>query len=287
MLAQPLPAADRSNAVTLTMADSISADSLPPGYDAYAGYVDGAWPDFPAIAAKFPNSYLYSISATGEPADEYDVEIGDLSPASGVAHVQADLAAGKWRPGIYASVSTMASGVLPALAAAGVARQSSRLRSAHYGAGEHICGPATCNLVSIPMDATQWTDSAPGVGGALIDASILVADFFAGPPALMPPFSTINEEVRYMQLTITGEVYPLRFPVWPAFVFLFADFLGQTETSVPIRVALHRAAGGWDVRTVELSPAVPGVTLSMPATTYDAASFVREADGPNVAVSWR
>jgi hypothetical protein len=156
------------------MADSISADSLPPGYDAYAGYVDGAWPDFPAIAAKFPTAYLYSISATGQPADEYDVEIGDLSPASGVAHVQADLAAGKWRPGIYASVSTMASGVLPALAAAGVARESSRLRSAHYGAGEHICGPATCNLVSIAMDATQWTDSAPGVGGALIDASILV-----------------------------------------------------------------------------------------------------------------
>jgi hypothetical protein len=75
--------------------------------------------------------------------------------------------------------------------------------------------------------------------------------------------------------------------VWPAFVFLFADFLGQTETSVGIRVALHRGSGGWDVSTVELSPTVPGVTLPMPANTYDAASFVRVADGPNVAVSWR
>ena len=171
--------------MTLNMADSISAASLPAGYDSYAGYVDGAWPDFPAIAAKFPDAHLYSISATGQPANEYDVETGDLSAVSGVAHVKADLAAGKLRPGIYASASAMASQVLPALASAGVPRASVRLRSAHYGAGEHICGPATCKLVSVPMDGTQWTDSAPGVNGALIDASVLADDFFTLPEVKM------------------------------------------------------------------------------------------------------
>jgi hypothetical protein len=274
--------------MTLTMADDIYAATMPTGYDAYAGYTDGKWPSYAAIAALFPAAHLYSITALGGVADECDCETGDLTSPQAVAWAKERLAAGAYRPGIYASASTMATGILPGLAAAGVDRSSVRLRSAHYGAGEHICGPATCNLVPVPMDGTQWTSTAPGINGAQIDASLLADDFFTGPAApAVPPSSLIHEEDHHMQLTTTGEVIPLRFPVFPAYVFLFADFLDQTVTSVNVRVALHKGSGGWDVETKELTPGVPGVTLPLPGSTYDAASFRRDGDGPAVAVSWR
>ena len=87
-------------------------------------------------------------------ADGCDIENGDLSPQSGAAWIQRRLAAGAWRPIAYASASIMST-VLRELARLNVARASVRLLSAHYGAGAHICGPATCDLVYRPMDGTQ------------------------------------------------------------------------------------------------------------------------------------
>jgi hypothetical protein len=174
--------------MTLAMADSITAANLPPGYDAYCGYVDGEWPDYPAIVTRFPGAHTWSVTVLGSGADECDCETGDLTPAEAVSWARSRIGSGVQRPGIYANASTMATGVLPALSAAGVPTSSVRLRSAHYGAGEHICGPATCKLVPVSMDGTQWTDTAAGAGGTQIDASLLAADFFATPaPAITVP----------------------------------------------------------------------------------------------------
>src|SRR5262249_56233890 len=97
----------------------------------------------------------------------------------------------------YASVSNMTSsgGVLPQLTARGIARSQVRLLSAHYGAGEHICGPGTCGLMSVDADGTQWTDQARGNGGSVIDASVLRDDFFSGSPAPVPPSSNSQEHM--------------------------------------------------------------------------------------------
>ena len=168
--------------MTLTMADSITPANLPGGYDSYLGYVDGSWPTAPVLRSKFPGKPVVSLTVLGGDhlADGCDIEHGDLSPGqSGPAWLAWRVSAGQHRPIGYASISDMPT-VLAELARLKVARASVRLLSAHYGAGEHICGPSTCKYpgVTTPMDGTQWTDSAPGNGGTRIDASLLQGDFF-------------------------------------------------------------------------------------------------------------
>jgi hypothetical protein len=165
--------------MTLTMADSISPTNLPAGYDAYLGYVDGDWPTAKALRVKFPAAHILTVTVLGgnAVADGCDVETGDLSPASGAAWALGRLADDAERPVIYASTGVMAD-VLGELAARKIGRSEVRLLSAHYTGERHICGPATCKLVDVAMDGTQWSDSAPGVGGTKIDASLLAGNFF-------------------------------------------------------------------------------------------------------------
>ena len=54
-----------------------------------------------------------------------------------------------------------------------------RLWSAHYGLGEHICGPNSCKALSIEADGTQWTSSALG---RVLDQSELQSNFFTVSP---------------------------------------------------------------------------------------------------------
>ncbi len=65
--------------------------------------------------------------------------------------------------------------ILPVLSQAGIARAQTRLWTAHYGLGEHICGPGSCGALSIDADGTQWTSSARGL---VLDQSLLLEDFF-------------------------------------------------------------------------------------------------------------
>ena len=173
--------------MTLTMADSITPANLPGGYDSYLGYVDGMWPTATPVRLRFPGARVVSLTVLGGDhiADGCDIENGDLSPKSGAAWVQRRLAAGAVRPVVYASVSIMAA-VLGELALRNVGRASVRLLAAHYGAGAHICGPGSCNLIYRVMDGTQWTDSAPGAGSSHIDASLLQNDFFGITPPAHP-----------------------------------------------------------------------------------------------------
>lgn len=163
----------------LTMADSIRPSDLLPGYDAYLGYVDGMWPTYSQVKQMFPGKDILSLTVLGgnSSADGCDCETGDLTTVSAAAWAKQRLAAGAWRPVIYSSVSNMAS-VIAELSKLGVSPGDVRLLSAHYGAGQHICGPSTCKLVDREMDGTQWTDSASGAAHSLIDASLLQEDFF-------------------------------------------------------------------------------------------------------------
>ena len=192
------------------MPDSIYTVNLPAGYPAYLGYVDGIYPTMhgyissdgvhqPALPALFPAAYLIGLTVTGSTldADGIDVEPGNPSASAGVEWARRKLAAAPdSRPVIYAStLGTPGYGmhdVLAQMAAHIVPRAKVRLLSAHYGAGEHICGPHTCNLIAEPMDGTQYTDQHPGNNGTKIDMSVLLDSFFVAPAPPDPAEDTLK-----------------------------------------------------------------------------------------------
>jgi hypothetical protein len=186
--------ADLEDTMTLAMPDSITPGNLPAGYPAYLSYVDGNWPTAAAVRAGHPSAQDVRLTVRGgtTAADGCDIENGDLTPQSGAAWAAWYIAS--WpsrRPVLYASRDTMPD-VLAALPARKVTRAQVRILTAHYGAGEHICGPSTCKA-SFQADGTQWTDEFDGVGGTKIDMSVLADDFF-GTPA--PPSAWVFGAVR-------------------------------------------------------------------------------------------
>jgi len=185
--------------VTLAMPDSIYPANLPAGYPAYLGYVDGRWATCPVIKADHPAARHVCLTVTGNTlaADGIDVEPGNPSAWNGAQWAMRKLAhAPDSRPVIYASVQgTPGYGmhdVLRELTSLSIPRAKVRLLSAHYEAGEHICGPATCNLISEDMDGTQYTDQAPGSNGTLIDMSVVLDSFFAASPPPDPPEDNVK-----------------------------------------------------------------------------------------------
>ena len=140
--------------MTLSMADGAIA-LLPPGMDAYAGYVDdsGIGVTFPGIVVAFPDARYLSISVHGNPALCADVEHGAMTDWTGY-------------PVGYCSVAD----VMAQVAAHG---RPKRLWTAHYTETPHICGPGTCAFPGLmfDVDGTQWHSGA-------YDESLLNDDFF-------------------------------------------------------------------------------------------------------------
>jgi hypothetical protein len=167
------------------MYDSAQNNQFPAGAQAYAAYVNGAvsdQPNYAYIVSAFPNAYHLSISLfASADADTLDVEPGAASPSDVPAWYSRQQQRGIQRPCLYASVSTMASAILPELSRAGIALSQVRLWSAHYGIGQHICGPASCNAISVEVDGTQWNNNALGRN---LDESILQANFFDANPGV-------------------------------------------------------------------------------------------------------
>lgn len=159
--------------MSLTMYDAIYVSNLPAGGDAYAGYVDGTWPDFEAIHARFPDVPTLGITDTPDvKAACLDVETGDATTEQAPGWVRGDT--GYWRPVVYSSADNM-NAVHEALEADGLGRMAYRLFSAHYGDGMHLCGPHTCGRCDVDCDATQWASNTT------YDTSILNPDFFGVP----------------------------------------------------------------------------------------------------------
>lgn len=163
----------------LTMADAIYQQYLPAGEQAYAGYLNGSWPDYAAIVAMFPNALHLSVTTSlQDEGDVLDIENGDAVPAQAPTFWSERRAAGVQRPCLYSSISEMPQ-VVAALSAASIPRVAYRLWSAHYtGSTPHICSPTTCAFdgANTPScDATQW-QSMPGY-----DTSALLDNFFQVP----------------------------------------------------------------------------------------------------------
>lgn len=168
--------------MTIRMADSADSGTLAGlAVEAYAGYVDGAIGDQPnaaRVAAAHPGAHVLSIALSAEhDGDCLDVENGAASPSDVLPWVGRQGRRGVRRPVIYASVSVMREQIWPQVAHVPGAL---RLWTAHYGEGEHICGPKSCGQLSVDADGTQWTDAYRAPGG-VVDMSLLRDDFFAPP----------------------------------------------------------------------------------------------------------
>ena len=168
----------------ILMYDTCSNGQFPSGAAAYAAYVDGNvgdQPNYAYIVRAFPAAEHLSIGLfPAADADALDVENGASQPSDIPRWYAAQVARGVQRPVVYASASTMQTQILGVLAEAGISRAATRLWSAHYGAGTHICGPASCGRLSLDADATQWT---PNALGRDLDASLLLPGFFGDLPA--------------------------------------------------------------------------------------------------------
>jgi peptidoglycan hydrolase-like protein with peptidoglycan-binding domain len=166
----------------ITMYDTSQNGQFPPGAAAYAAYVDGHegdQPNYAHVASAFPQARHLSITVFDADADAADIENGAMNPGDIPAWHARQVARGITRPVIYASASTMNDEVLAVLRLAGIPRASTRLWTAHYGAGEHVCAPSSCGDLCIPADGTQWTDNALGRN---LDQSLLNDDFFGTSP---------------------------------------------------------------------------------------------------------
>ncbi len=188
----------------IVMFDTIENGQFPPGGDAYAGYVDGGvgdQPNYAFVVSAFPDAHHLSIALFArDDADCLDVEPGAAQPSDIHGWHARQVARGITRPVIYASASTMEAEVLPVVAGLPGGRDAARLWTAHYGLGEHICGPATCNALSTDADGTQWTSSALG---RVLDQSLLLPGFF-GPQPASDPTEAIVRQLPVLKLGDSG-----------------------------------------------------------------------------------
>lgn len=173
-----------------TMADSISLANLPAGFDLYAGYDDGNWPDAAAIASQFPNQTVIRITVF--PWDHFgdclDVESGDATPQQAPGWVANRRQAGHGGPLVYCSWSLLPT-VQAAFADARVAPP-----------GYWVAGYPAPDGDAIPPGTVghQWIDRGP------YDESIMV-DYLPGidatPPPVSPPIIYPGDNVQATNIT--------------------------------------------------------------------------------------
>jgi hypothetical protein len=267
------------------MYDTALNDQFPSGGAAYAAYVDGGvgnQPNYAYIVSAFPKAKHLSIALfAGDNADALDVEAGASSPGDIPAWYRRQVARGIHRPVIYASVSAMNSEILPVLSQAGIARAQARLWTAHYGLGEHICGPGSCRALSVAADGTQWTSSARGL---VLDQSLLVAGFFT--TATTAPTAT-EAELQSGQLNTGHGVFTV-IAVPPGSAHHIALGVDNTAQNVPIarlRVAFFDTA--WRVHPdVEIDGTRGLGILAFPNAAKTGVVSVRRNDAGNAAVGY-
>lgn len=160
------------------MFDDVNLSLIPVDAKAVAGYVDGKWPTYSQLAAKFPHArYRVSIAVFAkDDASVLDVEPGDATVEEAVAWIRRQHQRGVDRPAVYTSVSS-GNKLVSVLSQAGLVYGKDYLWwSAHYTYKPHLCGPACGFALTHTAHATQWTDKASGKS---LDESVCSAEFFS------------------------------------------------------------------------------------------------------------
>ena len=166
---------------TLFMFDDVDVNLLPANADAYAGYLDGHYANFAQVKAAHPATHLVGIvTRASDDGEALDVEPGDATIPQAPGWVRRQHARGAARPIVYISAGN-AQQLIGTLAGARISRPAYRLWTAHYGHGQHICGPQACGYPQ--ADATQFTSKALGKS---LDESEVADDFFGAQPLTFP-----------------------------------------------------------------------------------------------------
>jgi hypothetical protein len=258
------------------MYDTIYNDQFPSGAQAYAAYVDGSLgdqPNYAYIVTAFPRAEHLSISLSGSVnADALDVEQYAAVPRDVPAWYARQKQRGIQRPCVYASVSTMQDSILPVLSQANISRSSVRLWTAHYGAGEHICGPDSCGYLSTEADGTQWTSSALG---RALDQSELQDDFFTTEPTV-----TTEAELQSGQLNLgKNALTAISVPPGTAHHIAFGtDNTVENQQPPVLRVAIYDTAWYTQKIAVDGTKGLHIVAFRNPAKT-GVISVIREDAG--------
>lgn len=259
--------------MTIRMADAAESLALAGlAVEAYASYVDGDIGDQPnhaKVTAAYPGKQHLSIALNANhKADCYDIEPGAGLPSLAPDWVKWRQAAGLVRPVVYANISTMTSAILPVLAQAGIGTASVRLWTAHYGLGEHICGPRTCGQLPIDADGTQWTDAYHGPSG-VVDMSLLNDDFFGAPaPAVFGPPRGLVAKPGHTNVQLTWASPGDRLPYAVHHYQVTIRYNGQDVATYPRDVPKGA------------NPEVHDFGSLQPGTAYDAFSRAVPESGP-------
>lgn len=161
---------------TIIMYDSVTLSALPKGADAYAGYVNGAWPTFKSLPLA---KHQLSIAVNaGADARCLDVEAGDATPDQAAAWIKKQKARGEILPVVYTSAAYVQP-LVNKLDASGLRYgKDYQLWSAHYTGIQHFCGPGCGYGIKVRAHATQFkTSTSPN-----LDTSICSAEFFPAIP---------------------------------------------------------------------------------------------------------
>lgn len=162
----------------LEMYDDVNVSLIPVTAQAVAGYVDGRWPTYAQLAAKFPHAqHLVSIAVFAKDnADALDVEPGDATVAQAAGWVKRQKVRGLKHAIVYTSLS-QAQTLVNALSSQGLSLGVDYLLwTAHYNGSPHLCSPACGYGFKETAHATQWTDRAEGRS---LDESLCSAEFFS------------------------------------------------------------------------------------------------------------
>ena len=168
----------------------------------------------------------------------------------------------------------MAGAIMQVLSQAKIGRGQVRLWSAHYGAGEHICGPASCKSISFEVDGTQWTSSALSRD---LDQSLLQGNFFTTNPGVT------EAELQSGQLVNgRGALTAIAVPPGTAHHIAFGcDNSLKGRPPANLRVAIFATGQGWHVIKdvhVDGSKGLTIIPFPNPATT-GVVSVGRSDDG--------
>lgn len=175
--------------MTTTMFDNINVGAIGVG-DEEAGYVNGRWPTWAAVVAKFPTKPILSIAVSvAVQADALDIEPGDAAVGQAAGWFRGWVRRLTDQPIFYTSASNV-SALIAALTAAGVSRGQYYIWSAHYTYVAHLCGPQ-CRYGNWNADLTQWTDRVGGDESLVEDyvfaRAVPVVPASTPPPSVGPP----------------------------------------------------------------------------------------------------
>lgn len=164
----------------LTMFDAVTVDNIPVTARYVALYADGQFNNLAAGRAHCPHAEVLTITVipanTGECCD---CEVGDLTVAQAETWVVERLAAGVYRPCVYADADRWENQGL-ASALAGYGSRIRRWVAAYPGTGANV---------PVGYDAHQYATGE-------LDTSVCLADFFDGPPSPPPVVKQASAEVQ-------------------------------------------------------------------------------------------